>query len=33
MKNIAALARAQGNEEQYELWELVVWGRKMYGED
>jgi len=60
MRSIAALARAQRNEERfqrrvrerkqtrirlacdgdrpidrgkYELWELVVWGRKMYGED
>ena len=60
MRSIAALTRAQRNEERfqrrarerkqtrirlacdgdrpvdrdkYELWELVVWGRKMYGED
>lgn len=60
MRSIAALARAQRNEERfqrrvrkrkqtrirlacdgdrpidrdkYELWELVVWGRKMYGEN
>lgn len=60
MRSIAALARAQRNEERfqrrvrkrkqtrirlacdgdrpvgsnrYELWEFVVWGRKMYGED